>query len=73
MTRPANANAADLARTIHDLRELIDAIDRRLPQVERSGEAVIADAAMVLRTAAQARIAELERQIGAGEDLSRTR
>ena len=63
MTWHANANAAELARTIHDLSELIEAIDRRLPQVERSGEAAIAGAARVLRTAALSRIAEIERQM----------
>ena len=63
MTWQTNANAAELGRTIHDLRELIDAIDRRLPQVERSGEAVIAGAARVLRNEALSRIAELEREL----------
>lgn len=63
MTWQASANAAELARTVQDLRELIEAIDRRLPQVERSGEAVIARAARVLRTEALSRIAEIEHQM----------
>lgn len=46
---------------IRDLTELIEAIDRRLPQVQRLGEAAIANAAMRLRIEARARIAELER------------
>ena len=46
---------------IQDLQELIDAIDRRLPQVQRAGEAAVANAAMRLRLEASARIAELER------------
>ena len=61
MTWPTAANAAELARTIRDLRELIEAIDRRLPHVERAGESKIASAAMQLRTQASERIAELER------------
>jgi hypothetical protein len=47
---------------IQDLHDLIDAIDRRLPQVQRAGEAAVANAAMRLRIEARARIAELERQ-----------
>ena len=49
-------------RTIRDLSELIDALDRRLPQVERSGEASIARAAARLKDEAIKRIAELEQQ-----------
>lgn len=46
--------------TIRDLMELIDAIDRRAPQLQRTGEAEIATAALRLRVQAAARIAELE-------------
>lgn len=53
--------SVDPRSVIRDLNELIDAIDRRLPQVQRSGEAAIANAAMRLRIEARARIAELER------------
>ena len=49
----------DLA-VIRDLTELVAAIDRRSPQLERSGEAAIVDAARELRVQARARIAELE-------------
>ena len=59
----ADANGAEYERLIRDLRELIDALDRRLPQVQRSGEASIANAAIALRTAALARITELERHL----------
>jgi hypothetical protein len=46
--------------TIQDLAELIEAIDRRSPQLQRCGEASIVDAATRLRIQAQARITELE-------------
>jgi len=42
------------------LRELIDAIDRRVPQVERLGEIRIAREAAALRTQALARIEQLK-------------
>ena len=54
--------------TIVELVELIAAIDRRLPQVERAGEAAIANAAMRLRTEATKRIVELEAEV-AGREL----
>ena len=63
MTEHPGATAADLARTISDLREFVEAIDRRLPQVERSGEAFIARAAMMLREQALRRIADIETQM----------
>ena len=50
---------------IHNLQELIAALDRRVPQVERGGEASIARAAEVLRAEATRRIAELERESAA--------
>jgi hypothetical protein len=43
------------------LRELIAAIDRRVPDIERVGEIAIARDAAALREKALARIAELER------------
>ena len=49
------------ARLLRELHELIDAIDRRLPQVHRAGEVAIANAAATLRNQAEARINELER------------
>ena len=55
--------------TIVQLVELIAAIDRRLPQVQRAGEAVIANAAMHLKTEAAKRIVELEAEV-AGREFS---
>ena len=62
-------NVAEKKATLHQLMELIEAIDRRLPQVERSGESAIADAAMRLRVEAQKRIAELEREVAGREPV----
>ena len=47
-------------RTLELLREFMAAIDRRLPQIARAGEAAIAAEAAQLRTRAAARIAEIE-------------
>jgi hypothetical protein len=46
---------------VHDLRELIAALDRRVPRLEREGERDIAHDTQALRRAALKRIAELER------------
>lgn len=46
-------------RTVRDLRELIAALDRRVPHVERAGEVSIARAAAALRLEAVKRIDEL--------------
>jgi hypothetical protein len=46
---------------VRDLRELISAIDRRLPRLERQGEHDITHDAQALKRAALRRIAELER------------
>jgi hypothetical protein len=46
---------------ITDLRELITALDRRVPRLERAGEAGIARDAAALKHEALARIATLER------------
>ena len=43
-----------------ELRELILALDRRVPHMERAGEAVIARDAALLREQATRRLAELE-------------
>jgi hypothetical protein len=43
-----------------DLRELIDALDRRVPHLEREGEHRIAQEAALLRRKAEDRIAEIE-------------
>jgi hypothetical protein len=54
---------------IVQLVELIAAIDRRLPQVERAGEAAIANAAMHLRIEATKRIVELEAEVAGRESV----
>lgn len=43
------------------LREIIDALDRRGPQIERAGEVRIARDALLLRREAVERLEELER------------
>jgi len=50
----------DRAQLIARLRELIDALDARVPHLEREGEVHIADDAAALRAKALARIAQLE-------------
>jgi hypothetical protein len=50
------------ADVIRELLELIDAIDRRVPHVERAGEASIAREAAALKDKALKRIAELEKK-----------
>jgi hypothetical protein len=47
-------------RTVRELRELIAALDRRVPQVERAGEVSIARAAAELKAEAMKRIRDLE-------------
>lgn len=49
-------NTSDLRR---ELEELIAALDRRVPRVERAGEAAIARDAAALRAIAVDRLAEL--------------
>jgi hypothetical protein len=56
------AAAASPAQTIRELLELIAALDRRVPHVERLGEISIARAASALKLEALKRIEELERQ-----------
>jgi hypothetical protein len=43
----------------HELEELIAALDRRVPRVERAGETTIAKDASALRAKAVARLAEI--------------
>ncbi len=47
--------------TIHLLRDVIAALDRRRPQLHRAGEVAIARDAAALKARAQQRIAEIER------------
>jgi hypothetical protein len=53
--------AEKAARLVRDLHEVIAALDRRMPQVQRAGEHAIARAAAALRRAAMKRIEEVER------------
>ena len=53
------------ARTVRELKELIAALDRRVPQVQRAGEVSIARAAAALKAEAVKRIEELERETAA--------
>jgi hypothetical protein len=52
--------AVKTAQLVRELRELIAALDRRVPQVERAGEASIARDATALKVRALKRIEELE-------------
>jgi hypothetical protein len=62
---PASADPAGVSQRrqiVHELLELIEALDRRLPRVERAGEASIALDAAALRALAVTRVAELTSQ-----------
>lgn len=48
-------------RLVRDLRELVAAIDRRVPRIDRAGEPDVARDARRLKRAALKRIGELER------------
>jgi len=48
---------------VREVQELIAALDRRVPQVQRAGEASIAREAAALRARALNRIEELEREV----------
>ena len=54
---------------VRELLELIAALDRRVPQVQRAGEASIAREAAALKTRALKRIAELEREQPSPEEV----
>jgi hypothetical protein len=52
------------SRTVlDDLRELVDALDRRVPHLDRKGERDIARDAAALRAEAMKRIEEIEREL----------
>lgn len=53
----------DTVTHLRVLREFIAALDDRVPQVERAGEAAIARDAAELKATALARINELEREL----------
>lgn len=55
------AIASSVPSLVEDLRELVAALDRRVPLLERVGERSIARDAAALREQALQRIAELER------------
>jgi hypothetical protein len=63
----------DLKATMLQLVELIEAIDRRLPQVQRAGEGAIANAATRLRIEATKRIAEIELELASRESVTTAR
>lgn len=54
---------------VHELLELIAALDRRLPQVQRAGETAIARDAVTLKARALKRIEELERETAPAEKI----
>jgi hypothetical protein len=56
------ANVVTRALAVRELLELIAALDRRVPQVQRAGEASIAREAAALKARALRRIEELERE-----------
>jgi hypothetical protein len=60
MTDTHTENDLDRQRLIGQLRELIDALDSRVPQLEREGETRIAGEAAALKQKAVARLAQLE-------------
>jgi hypothetical protein len=64
-----SGSVVEMRTTIIQLVELIAAIDRRLPQVERFGEAAIANAAMRLRIEATKRIVELEAEVAGRQSV----
>ena len=58
---------SDRARKLRHLHELIAALDRRVPHVERIGEIEIAREGRALREKALQRIAELEASLETGD------
>jgi hypothetical protein len=62
--QPVRGAAVAMSRgdVVRELMELIAALDRRLPQVQRAGEASIAHEAAALKARALKRIEELERE-----------
>jgi len=60
MAGKKTADEANRTRALRHLRELIAALDRRVPHIERIGEMAIARDAATLREKALARIAQIE-------------
>jgi type VI protein secretion system component VasF len=65
MTESRNSADRPPAQIVRELNELIAALDRRVPQVERVGEVALARAAAALRDEARRRIEEIEREAAA--------
>jgi hypothetical protein len=61
--------AAIPSTVIRELLELIDALDRRVPQMQRAGEAAIARDAAALKARALKRIEELEREPSVADEV----
>ena len=61
MNREAKASAGTGSTVAAALGELIEALDRRVPHVERLGEVRIAREAVALRSEAAARLEEIRR------------
>jgi hypothetical protein len=61
MVTKKTTDGVERARVLRHLRELVAALDRRVPHCERVGEVRIARDAAELRDRAMKRIAELER------------
>ena len=73
MVTVETTEAGTREQTLRDLYELVAALDRRVPQVERVGEISIARAASALKLEALKRIEQLEREAppAAGLDANR--
>ena len=61
--------AMTTSSVVRELLDLIAALDRRVPQVERAGEASIARDAAALKARALQRIEELQREASRAETL----
>ena len=57
------------SNAVRELLELIAALDRRVPQVQRAGEASIARDAAALKARALQRLEELEREQPRAEEV----
>jgi hypothetical protein len=62
MEQPTTPAQPHRTQTVRELYELVAALDRRVPHVERAGELSIARAAAALKAEALLRIEALERE-----------
>jgi hypothetical protein len=62
MPTDAQDAGATVDQIVRNLQDLIEALDRRVPHIERAGEQDIARDAAILRKKAVARLEELRRQ-----------